>query len=386
MRSRTRRPRSAQSCSSRKAATAVDMSDAGPRSEAHAERPRWTINGTGECDLAGVDRSPRCGGPPRQSGGESSRAEVHGWRGPGRGARCPSGGIFRVLFFGGGLVGGGRWRSNHARRWNLMNRARTGHRGRHRAADQLARCSSARRRPCTSSVDGRLDPRAAKPRTYAEVQTRGRTHGGLRRSLLERLPLTMVGINLDPSGPATRSRRAPARGRQSRCAEAAIGWLSFFADTTGRSTGMGVQPVHDPHARWSWCDRFSSRAQQPSTPSSRFGQKADGRGREGGRYTRALEPARPNARVAMELDVRVRDISSTRLDRCDRRRRIDQPRPGGGGRASPDAGETVTGGERSARCRAARAQTRRSPVSSAPGGRGPRWSAARHRFAGHAPA
>ena len=177
-------------------------------------------------------------------------------------------------------------------------------------------------------------------------------------------PLTMVGLNLTHQAQATPEVIERLRAVGNPAAEATIGWLTFFADTYRTVYGMAGPPVHDACAVALMIDSSVCAASTPSSPSR---PKAAGRGGDGGRPPRGLEQP-PNAKVAMELDVpRFWDLVIGAIGRCDRRRRLDQPRPRGGGRASPDAG-----GDR-ARRRPPRAPRRqgRQPGgrSGAPGGR-----------------
>ena len=113
-------------------------------------------------------------------------------------------------------------------------------------------------------------------------------------------PLTMVGLNLTHQAQATPAVVDRLRAVGNPAAEAAIGWLSFFADTYRTLYGMAGPPVHDACALALLIDPSLVRSVE-----SFVAIETEGRWTRGatavdlyGRLGRA-----PNARVAMELDV-----------------------------------------------------------------------------------
>jgi inosine-uridine nucleoside N-ribohydrolase len=114
------------------------------------------------------------------------------------------------------------------------------------------------------------------------------------------VPVTMVGLNLTHQAQATPEVVERLRAIASPVSEAAVGWLSFFADTYREVYGFGGPPVHDPCALALVIDPALVRCVDTFVAI-----EADGRWTRGatvvdlhGRLGRE-----PNARVAMELDV-----------------------------------------------------------------------------------
>lgn len=114
------------------------------------------------------------------------------------------------------------------------------------------------------------------------------------------VPLTMVGLNLTHQAQATSEVVARLRALGTPVSEAAIGWLSFFADTYRDVYGFGGPPVHDPCALALVIDPTLLRcvdtfvAIETQGRWTRGATVVDLHGRLG---------REPNARVAMELDV-----------------------------------------------------------------------------------
>jgi inosine-uridine nucleoside N-ribohydrolase len=115
------------------------------------------------------------------------------------------------------------------------------------------------------------------------------------------LPLTMVGLNLTHQAQATDDVVERLRAVGGPVSEAVIGWLSFFADTYRRVYGFDGPPVHDPCALALVIDPTLVRCDELFVAI-----ETEGRWTRGatvvdvhGRFGRP-----PNARVAMELDVR----------------------------------------------------------------------------------
>jgi inosine-uridine nucleoside N-ribohydrolase len=113
-------------------------------------------------------------------------------------------------------------------------------------------------------------------------------------------PLTMVGLNLTHQAQATPEVVERLRAVGNPAAQAAIGWLSFFADTYRTIYGMAGPPVHDACAVALLIDPALVR-----TVETFVAIETEGRWTRGatavdlyGRLDRA-----PNAKVAMELDV-----------------------------------------------------------------------------------
>jgi purine nucleosidase/pyrimidine-specific ribonucleoside hydrolase len=114
------------------------------------------------------------------------------------------------------------------------------------------------------------------------------------------VPITMVGLNLTHQAQATPAVVARLRAIGNASAEAAVGWLGFFAETYRNVYGLDGPPVHDPCAL--------ALAIEPSivrTVETFVAIETEGRWTRGatavdlhGRLGHA-----PNARVAMELDV-----------------------------------------------------------------------------------
>jgi len=113
-------------------------------------------------------------------------------------------------------------------------------------------------------------------------------------------PLTMVGLNLTHQAQATDAVVERLRAIGSPVSEAAIGWLSFFADTYREVYGFAGPPVHDACAVALVIDPTLVRSVEAFVAI-----ETEGRWTRGatvvdlhGRFGRE-----PNARVAMELDV-----------------------------------------------------------------------------------
>jgi purine nucleosidase/pyrimidine-specific ribonucleoside hydrolase len=113
------------------------------------------------------------------------------------------------------------------------------------------------------------------------------------------VPVTMVGLNLTHQAQATPEVVARLRAIGNPAAEAAVGWLSFFADSYREIYGFAGPPVHDPCALALVLDPTLVR-----TVDAFVAIETEGRWTRGatvvdlrGRFGR---PA--NARVAMELD------------------------------------------------------------------------------------
>jgi inosine-uridine nucleoside N-ribohydrolase len=113
-------------------------------------------------------------------------------------------------------------------------------------------------------------------------------------------PLTMVGLNLTHQAQATDEVVERLRAIGSPVSEAAIGWLSFFADTYREVYGFAGPPVHDACAVALVIDPTLVRSVETFVAI-----ETEGRWTRGatvvdlhGRFGRE-----PNARVAMELDV-----------------------------------------------------------------------------------
>jgi pyrimidine-specific ribonucleoside hydrolase len=113
-------------------------------------------------------------------------------------------------------------------------------------------------------------------------------------------PLTMVGLNLTHQAQATPDVVERLRAVGNPAAEAAIGWLTFFADTYRTVYGMAGPPVHDACALALLID--------PSlvqTVDTFVAIETEGRWTRGATVVDLhgrLEQA-PNAKVATELDV-----------------------------------------------------------------------------------
>jgi purine nucleosidase/pyrimidine-specific ribonucleoside hydrolase len=114
------------------------------------------------------------------------------------------------------------------------------------------------------------------------------------------VPLTMIGLNLTHQAQATPAVVDRLRAIGNAPAEAAVGWLGFFADTYRTVYGLEGPPVHDPCALALVIDPSLVR-----TVEAFVAIETEGRWTRGatvvdlhGRLDRA-----PNARVAMELDV-----------------------------------------------------------------------------------
>jgi purine nucleosidase/pyrimidine-specific ribonucleoside hydrolase len=114
------------------------------------------------------------------------------------------------------------------------------------------------------------------------------------------VPLTMVGLNLTHQAQATPAVVDRLRAIGNAPAEAAVGWLGFFADTYRNVYGFEGPPVHDPCALALTIDPSLVRCVDTFVAI-----ETEGRWTRGatvvdlhGRLGHA-----PNARVAMELDV-----------------------------------------------------------------------------------
>lgn len=132
-------------------------------------------------------------------------------------------------------------------------------------------------------------------------------------------PLTMVGLNLTHQAQATGEVVERLRAIGSPVSEAAIGWLSFFADTYREVYGFAGPPVHDACAVALVIDPTLVRSVETFVAI-----ETEGRWTRGatvvdlhGRFGRE-----PNARVAMELDVpRFWDLVIDAIERCGAPRR-----------------------------------------------------------------
>jgi inosine/uridine nucleosidase len=114
------------------------------------------------------------------------------------------------------------------------------------------------------------------------------------------VPLTMVGLNLTHQAQATPEVIDRLRAVGNPAAQAAIGWLSFFADTYRTVYGFAGPPVHDACALALVIDPSVLRSVDTFVAI-----ETEGRWTRGATvvdlHGRLGEP--PNARVAMELDV-----------------------------------------------------------------------------------
>jgi len=114
------------------------------------------------------------------------------------------------------------------------------------------------------------------------------------------VPLTMVGLNLTHQAQATPEVVDRLRAVGNPAAQAAIGWLSFFADTYRTVYGFAGPPVHDACALALVIDSSVVR-----TVETFVAIETEGRWTRGATvvdlHGRLERP--PNARVAMELDV-----------------------------------------------------------------------------------
>jgi purine nucleosidase/pyrimidine-specific ribonucleoside hydrolase len=113
-------------------------------------------------------------------------------------------------------------------------------------------------------------------------------------------PLTMVGLNLTHQAQATPEVIDRLRAVGNPAAEAAIGWLTFFADTYRTVYGMAGPPVHDACALALMIDPAVVRSVEAFVAI-----ETEGRWTRGATvvdlHGRLEQP--PNAKVAMELDV-----------------------------------------------------------------------------------
>ncbi|HEX7301245.1 MAG TPA: nucleoside hydrolase [Solirubrobacteraceae bacterium] len=113
------------------------------------------------------------------------------------------------------------------------------------------------------------------------------------------VPLTMVGLNLTHQAQATPPVVERLRELGTPVAEAAVGWLSFFADTYRNVFGFAGPPVHDPCALALVIDPSLVRCDEVFVAI-----ETEGRWTRGATvvdlHDRLGQPA--NARVAMELD------------------------------------------------------------------------------------
>ena len=113
-------------------------------------------------------------------------------------------------------------------------------------------------------------------------------------------PLTMVGLNLTHQAQATPEVIERLRAVGNPAADAAIGWLTFFADTYRTVYGMAGPPVHDACALALMIDPAVLRSVETFVAI-----ETDGRWTRGATvvdlHGRLGQP--PNAKVAMELDV-----------------------------------------------------------------------------------
>jgi inosine-uridine nucleoside N-ribohydrolase len=114
------------------------------------------------------------------------------------------------------------------------------------------------------------------------------------------VPLTMVGLNLTHQAQATPEVVDRLRAVGNPAAQAAIGWLSFFAETYRTVYGFAGPPVHDACALALLIDPSVVR-----TVDAFVAIETEGRWTRGATvvdlHGRLGRP--PNARVAMELDV-----------------------------------------------------------------------------------
>ena len=230
-------------------------------------------------------------------------------------------------------------------------------------------------------LDGRLD-RARQHAPLRRVQRAGRSRGGGDR-VRQRQAADHGGPQPDPSGAGhARGRRAPARGGQPR-----RGGGHRLADVLRRHLPHRLRHGRAPGARRLRAgadDRSGGPAQRRDLRGHRDRRALDARG-DGGRPPRAPRTA---AQREGGHGARCRSASGTsssaRSERCDRRRRLHQPRPRGGRRAPPDAGRD---GARWRPPRAAGRQGRQSGRrGGAPGRRGRDGRPRRRRCAGRAPA
>jgi purine nucleosidase/pyrimidine-specific ribonucleoside hydrolase len=113
-------------------------------------------------------------------------------------------------------------------------------------------------------------------------------------------PLTMVGLNLTHQAQATPEVVERLRAVGNAASEAAIGWLTFFADTYRTVYGMAGPPVHDACAVALMIDPAVLRSVETFVAI-----ETEGRWTRGATvvdlHGRLEQP--PNAKVAMELDV-----------------------------------------------------------------------------------
>ena len=113
-------------------------------------------------------------------------------------------------------------------------------------------------------------------------------------------PLTMVGLNLTHQAQATPEVIERLRAVGNPAADAAIGWLTFFADTYRTVYGMAGPPVHDACALALMIDPAVLRSVETFVAI-----ETDGRWTRGATvvdlHGRLEQP--PNAKVAMDLDV-----------------------------------------------------------------------------------
>jgi inosine-uridine nucleoside N-ribohydrolase len=113
-------------------------------------------------------------------------------------------------------------------------------------------------------------------------------------------PLTMVGLNLTHQAQATPEVIERLRAVGNPAATAAIGWLTFFADTYRAVYGMAGPPVHDACAVALMIDPAVLRSVETFVAI-----ETDGRWTRGATVVdlHGRLRQRPNAKVAMELDV-----------------------------------------------------------------------------------
>lgn len=113
------------------------------------------------------------------------------------------------------------------------------------------------------------------------------------------IPLTMVGLNLTHQAQATDDVIARLHALGTPVGEAAIGWLSFFADTYREVYGFAGPPVHDACAVALVIDRTLVRCEDYYVAIETEGRYTRGATVVDvhGRFGRP-----PNARVAMDLD------------------------------------------------------------------------------------
>ena len=179
----------------------------------------------------------------------------------------------------------------------------------------------------------------------------------------------MVGLNLTHQAQATPEvRRAPARASATRRPRRRSAGCRSSPTPTATVYGFAGPPVHDACAVALLIDPSLVRCVETFVAIETEGRWTRGATAVDlhGRLGEAPErPRRHGARRRRASGT----SSSARSRRCDRRRRLDQPRPRGRRRAPPGAGRDRGRRRPPASCRAARAPTRRSPRRAS----GARW-------------